>query len=72
MLEWSTAELACFRHDRSSFLLQNFYVKKHNFMMHLLVENVDAWWEHISTAAAPFDISVERPADRPWGMRDFR
>ena len=70
-LEWSTAELACFRHDRSAFLLQNFYVKNHNFQIGLLVENVDAWWEHISAAAAPFGITVERPTDRPWGMRDF-
>jgi hypothetical protein len=70
-IEWSSAELACFRHDQSSFLLQNFFVKNHNFMMSLLVENVDAWWEHISAAAAPFGIAVERPADRPWGMRDF-
>src|SRR5436189_5556790 len=31
------------------FLLQNFYVKEHaeNFMMHLLVEDADAWWAHI-------------------------
>jgi catechol 2,3-dioxygenase-like lactoylglutathione lyase family enzyme len=72
-LVWSTAELAYFRHNGSSFLLQNFYVKEHaeNFMMHLLVENVDEWWKHITAAVAPFGISVERPADRPWGMRDF-
>lgn len=70
-LEWSTDELACFRHNQSAFLLQNFYVKNHNFMMSLLVENVDAWWDHISAAATPFGISMERPANRSWGMRDF-
>jgi uncharacterized glyoxalase superfamily protein PhnB len=39
--------------------------------MHLWVENVDEWWTHISAAAARFGISVEEPADRTWGMRDF-
>ena len=71
--KWSTPDLACLRHGRCAFLLQNFYVKEHadNFQMHLLVENVDAWWQHIATAAGEFGISVEPPADRPWGMRDF-
>jgi hypothetical protein len=72
-LVWSTPDLACFRHDKSSFLLQNFYVKElaQNFQMHLWVQDVDEWWKHVSTAAAPFGISVELPEDRPWGMRDF-
>ena len=31
-----------------SFLLQNFYHPEHagNFMMHLLVADVEAWWQH--------------------------
>jgi catechol 2,3-dioxygenase-like lactoylglutathione lyase family enzyme len=72
-LVWSTPGLACFKHDKSLFLLQNFYVKEHadNFKMHLWVENVDEWWKHVSTAAAPFGITVEPPEDRSWGMRDF-
>jgi catechol 2,3-dioxygenase-like lactoylglutathione lyase family enzyme len=72
-LIWSTPDLANFRHGKSCFLLQNFHVPDHanNFQMHLLVENVDAWWNHIAAAAAPFGISVEPPQDRPWGMRDF-
>jgi catechol 2,3-dioxygenase-like lactoylglutathione lyase family enzyme len=70
---WSTPQLVYFRHGNSCFLLQNFYVKEHtdNFMMHLLVENVDEWWAHISAMAAPFAIMVEAPSDKPWGMRDF-
>lgn len=72
-LVWSTADLAYFRHDRSVFLLQNFYVKEHadNFKMHLWVQDVDAWWKQVSAAAAEFGITVEPPEDRPWGMRDF-
>ena len=32
------------------FLLQNYYVQQfaENFMMHLMVENADAWWRHVS------------------------
>lgn len=70
---WSSQDLACFRHGVSSFLLQNFHVQEctDNFMMHLLVENVDDWWKQVSVAAASFGIAVEKPENRPWDMRDF-
>jgi uncharacterized glyoxalase superfamily protein PhnB len=53
--------------------LQKFYVPEHthNFQMSLLVEDVDAWWTHVAQVAAEFGITVERPDDRPWGLRDF-
>jgi catechol 2,3-dioxygenase-like lactoylglutathione lyase family enzyme len=74
-LAWSSEDLAYLRHGNSSFLLQNFYNKDHadNFMMHLLVEDVDAWWRHVQTQgmAVKYAVKVEPPADRPWGMRDF-
>jgi catechol 2,3-dioxygenase-like lactoylglutathione lyase family enzyme len=74
-LVWSTGELAYFRHGNSVFLLQNFYVKEHieNFKMHLLVENVDDWWQHIQAERIleRYSVKSEPPADRPWGMRDF-
>jgi hypothetical protein len=43
-LAWSDDDLAYFRHGHSSFLLQNFSKEEtpNNFMMHLLVEDVDA------------------------------
>jgi uncharacterized glyoxalase superfamily protein PhnB len=67
--------LAYFRHGVSSFLLQNFYNKDHagNFMMHLLVEDVEAWWEHVrkNDLVSKYDVKAEPPADRPWGLRDF-
>jgi hypothetical protein len=48
-LAWSSEDLAYLRSGDSSFPLQNFYVKEHadNFMMHLLVEDVDARWGHV-------------------------
>jgi catechol 2,3-dioxygenase-like lactoylglutathione lyase family enzyme len=74
-LVWSSEDLAYLRHGDSSFLLQNFYNKEHagNFMMHLLVEDVEAWWSHVQAMglAAKYGVDVEPPADRSWGLRDF-
>jgi catechol 2,3-dioxygenase-like lactoylglutathione lyase family enzyme len=67
--------IAYIHHGSASFLLQDFYNKDHagNFMMHLLVEDVDAWWEHVRAQdlAGKYGVQVEPPEQRPWGMRDF-
>ena len=74
-LAWSSDDLAYLRNGASSFLLQRFYNKEHadNFMMHLLVEDADAWWRHVQARgiAAKYDVKAEAPEDRPWGLRDF-
>jgi uncharacterized glyoxalase superfamily protein PhnB len=74
-MPWSSDALAYFRHGDSLFLLQNFYVKEHadNFMMHMLVKDADAWWQHIQTRgiAAKYGIRVDPPEDRDWGIRDL-
>ena len=72
---WSSDDLTYLRHGSSSFLLQNFYVAEHagNFMMHMLVEDVEAWWSRVDVQGLPakYGVKVEPPADRPWGIRDF-
>ncbi len=72
-MEWANADMASFRCGPAGFLLQKFYVPDHanNFVMSLLVEDVDAWWDRVSVAAQEFGLTVEKPADRPWGLRDF-
>jgi catechol 2,3-dioxygenase-like lactoylglutathione lyase family enzyme len=74
-LVWSSDDLAYLRRGNSSFLLQNFYKKEHadNFMMHLLVKDVEAWWQHVEAQGLPakYGVMVEPPADRSWGIRDF-
>ena len=74
-LAWSSEALAYLRCGPASFLLQDFYRQEHadNFMMHLLVEDVDAWWRHVQAAGliAKYGVRAEPPADRPWGIRDF-
>src|SRR5262245_64293413 len=75
VLAWSSDDLAYFRSGHSSFLLQRFYNKEHaeNFMMHLLVEDVEAWWGHIQAQGliAKYGVRADPPADRSWGLRDF-
>jgi catechol 2,3-dioxygenase-like lactoylglutathione lyase family enzyme len=74
-IAWSESDLAYLHRGDCSFLLQNFYNSEHagNFMMHLLVADVDAWWRHVkeSQLAAKYDVRAEPPDERPWGMRDF-
>lgn len=74
-LELLSDDLAYFHAGRCSFLLQRFYVREHadNFMMHMLVEDVEAWWRHVESQqlAEKYGVRVNPPEDRPWGIRDF-
>jgi uncharacterized glyoxalase superfamily protein PhnB len=71
----SDLDLAYLRCGECSFLLQNFYQSEHaaNFMMHLLTDRVDTWWEHVQSTrlAKKYGVFLEALADRPWGLRDF-
>ena len=72
---WASEDMAYFHAGNSSFLLQKFYVKEHaeNFMMHLLVKDVEAWWQLVESRqlGKKYGVRVNPPEDRPWGMRDF-
>ena len=74
-MAFSSEELAYFHRGDCSFLLQNFFVKElaENFVMHLLVENVDHWHEHIAAQNLfeRFGVKIGVPENRPWAMRDF-
>jgi len=67
--------VAYFQHQHVSFLLQDFYVKElaGNFMMHLLVEDVDAWWRKLQNAdiANQYGVHISAVEQQPWRMRDF-
>jgi uncharacterized glyoxalase superfamily protein PhnB len=67
--------LAFVRHDNTAFFLQNFYVKEfaENLMMHLMVQDVDAWWAHVEKAGLTkkYGVLLEDISDKPWGLRDF-
>ncbi|RAO77449.1 VOC family protein [Dyella jiangningensis] len=72
---WSDGDLTYFRRGNTSFLLQNFYVKElaANFMMHMLVADVEAWWAHVQASGVieRYGIRSIAPQDQPWRMRDF-
>ena len=67
--------VAYFHHGHSSFLLQDFCVEEYvnNFMMHLLVEDVDAWHKAITDSgiADKYHVRIGSVVLQPWRMRDF-
>jgi uncharacterized glyoxalase superfamily protein PhnB len=71
---WGDSQACEFELEGFRFLLQNFYVKDHagNFMMSLLVEDADKWWEYIQSIdlAKKYDLYMAKPPTlQPWGLR---
>ena len=68
------SEVAIFNAGSGGFILQRFYKKDwaENFMMQLMVDDLDAWWEHINALDLPGQFGVpppKAPAMQPWGLR---
>lgn len=68
--------IAYFHHgDHCAFLLQDFFVQEFadNLQMHLLVEDVQAWWQRVqdSGVAAKYGVRLTDPVEQPWAMIDF-
>lgn len=66
--------VAIFGIGATRFLLQNYYNKDwaENFMMQLMVDDLDAWWQHIAKLDLPgqFGVSPPQPPKmQPWGLR---
>lgn len=67
-------EVAIFRVGSGSFLLQRYFQEEWaaNFMMQLLVDDLDAWWARIESLDLPRRFGVpapKAPAMQPWGLR---
>ncbi|MBV8632788.1 MAG: glyoxalase [Silvibacterium sp.] len=67
-------DVAIFEIGSSGFILQNYYKKDwaENFMMQLMVDDLDAWWSHIAALDLPQRFGVPAPsppAMQPWGLR---
>lgn len=67
-------DVAIFAAGPSSFILTNFYDEAHvnNYMMQLMVDDLDAWWAHIVSLDLPREFGVaapKPPAMQPWGLR---
>src|SRR5580692_6642341 len=67
-------DVAIFRVGSGGFILQRHYQKDwaENFMMQLMVDDLDAWWTHISQLDLPGKFNVpppSPPALQPWRLR---
>jgi uncharacterized glyoxalase superfamily protein PhnB len=67
-------EVAVFRIGASGFILQRHFQKDwaENFMMQLMVDDLDAWWAHLVSLDLPKQFGVrapKAPALQPWGLR---
>jgi len=67
--------VAYFHFGPVSFLLQDFCAESfaENFMMHILVEDVQAWWQHVQASGIvpTYGVRLTPLEDQPWKMRDF-
>ncbi len=68
------SEVAIFNAGSGGFILQRYYQKDwaENFMMQLMVDDLDAWWVHISGLDLPGAFGVQPPKPpmmQPWGLR---
>ena len=67
-------DVAIFNAGSGGFILQRHYEEgwAGNFMMQLMVDDLDAWWTHIESLDLPrnFGVPVPRePTMQPWGLR---
>ncbi|WP_158818977.1 glyoxalase [Methylocapsa sp. S129] len=65
--------LAEIRLEQHAFLLQNYYVEQWaaNFMMHVLVDDLQRWWWHIKELdlSSHFDVQAPSPPKlESWGL----
>ncbi len=67
--------IAYFHYEQASFLLQDYCTEAlaENFMMHMLVKDVEAWWSRIRDigVATKYGVKVSDIELQPWRMRDF-
>ena len=67
-------DVAIFKVGTGGFILQRFDQQDliENFMMQLMVDDLDAWWAHINALDLTGNFRVQpprKPATQPWGLR---
>lgn len=67
-------EVAIFNAASGGFILQRYFQKDwaENFMMQVMVDDLDAWWAHIESLNLPLNFGVQPPKPpemQPWGLR---
>ena len=67
------SEVAIFNAGSGGFILQRYFQKEwaENTMLQFMVDDLDAWWEHISGLDLPGQFGVQppkAPSKQPWGL----
>jgi hypothetical protein len=68
------SDVAIFNTGSGGFILQRYFQEEwaSNFMMQLMVDDLDAWWAHIESLELVKRFAVpapKAPAMQPWGLR---
>lgn len=68
------SEVAIFNAGSGGFILQRYFQEDwaNNFMMQLMVDDLDLWWRHIEVLDLTNRFNVpppKAPAVQPWGLR---
>jgi uncharacterized glyoxalase superfamily protein PhnB len=68
------SEVAIFNAGSGGFILQRYFQEDwaNNFMMQLMVDDLDTWWAHIESLDLKKHFGVpspKPPALQPWGLR---
>jgi catechol 2,3-dioxygenase-like lactoylglutathione lyase family enzyme len=68
------SDVAILAIGQSEIILTRFYQKEYaeNFMMQILVDDLDAWWDRISSLRLSERFGVPAPTEpavQPWGLR---
>ncbi|MBP3965568.1 MULTISPECIES: hypothetical protein [Paenibacillus] len=72
----SVQDISIFRLSEQEFILQNYSNQsfQDNYMMDLIVDDLDAWWTHIQAImeSGQFPtIRAKEPTVFPWGRREL-
>ena len=73
---YNDGKLALMRRGRLAFFLQDFYLPVHaeNFVMHLVVDDLEAWVEagaRLAARYADYGVRASAAEQRPWGLPDM-
>jgi uncharacterized glyoxalase superfamily protein PhnB len=74
-LDWETEGLAQLSLGGATFLLQDYHNREmqENLMMFVLVDDLDAWWEHLQASGVLEryeGVRAKAPTLYPWGQRE--
>ena len=70
-INWESADYIGFENNDCKFILQNYDAKEfaENFMLKVIVENLDDFWQEILEKNLPekFGVKLTAPTNFPWG-----